>query len=60
MPYISYDLVPDPRETTDLSTHEPDLFERLKKALIEYDAKVLKEGPDWWKMDKMSESMPRL
>ncbi len=55
-----YNLVFDPRETTDLSTHEPELFEQLKKALIEHDTEVLKEGPDWWKIDKMSDKMPEI
>lgn len=53
-----YNLVADPRETTDLSAHEPERFEHLKQTLIEYDNAVLKEGADWWKMDRMSEGMP--
>ncbi len=53
-----YNLVMDPRETTDLSVHEPELFERLKKALIDYDMEVLREGPDWWKKDRSAEGMP--
>ncbi len=55
-----YNLISDPRETTDLSAHKPELFERLKQTLIDYDMEVLREGPDWWKMDKMSEKMPEL
>ena len=55
-----YNLVSDPRETTDLSSHEPARFERLKKALIEYDNEVLKEGPDWWKRDRSSKNMPAI
>ena len=53
-----YNLVLDPRETTDLSAHEPELFERLKKALTEYDNEVLDEGPDWWKKDPRLSDMP--
>jgi len=53
-----YNLVTDPRETTDLSTHEPERFERLTKALIDYDTEVLRVGPDWWKGDRMTERMP--
>ena len=53
-----YNLVTDPRETTDLSAHEPELFQRLKSALIDYDIEVLREGPDWWKKDKSAENMP--
>lgn len=52
-----YNLVKDPRETTDLSAHKPELFERLKKVLIEYDNEVLKEGPDWWKKDRSTKVM---
>ena len=55
-----YNLVVDPRETTDLSAHEPEIFERLKKALIEYDNEVLKEGPDWWKKGKNVKDMPEI
>ncbi len=44
-----YHLIKDPRETTDLSKHHPDRFNRMKAALIKYDQEVLDEGPDWWK-----------
>jgi len=54
-----FNLVIDPRETTDLSTHEPKLFESMKKALVEYDNDVLKEGPDWWKDEKYAKDMPQ-
>ena len=53
-----YNLVTDPRETTDQSTLEPEVFERLKKELIEYDNEVLEEGPDWWKEDPGITDMP--
>jgi arylsulfatase A len=55
-----YNLRIDPRETTDLSTHEPERFERMKKALLEVDADVLQEGPDWWTRDKSVKNMPNL
>jgi arylsulfatase A len=55
-----FNLVVDPRETTDLSAHEPELFKRLKKALIDYDNDVLKEAPDWWKKDKNVKNMPAM
>ncbi|MFC1766471.1 sulfatase [Planctomycetota bacterium] len=55
-----YNLAMDPRETTDLAAHEPALFERLKKALIDYDNEVLKEGPDWWKKERNSKDMPAI
>jgi len=38
----------DPRETTDLSAHEPRLFESMKDHLIEYDREVMAEGRGWW------------
>jgi arylsulfatase A len=47
-----FNLRLDPRETTDLSAHEPERFERMKKALIAYDKEVLAEGPKWWRRDK--------
>ena len=46
-----YNLSRDPRETTNLSAHYPERFEQMKDSLIEYDADVLAEGPDWWKQD---------
>ena len=55
-----YNLVTDPRETTDQSTLEPEIFERLKKQLIEYDNEVLEEGPDWWKNDPSITDMPEI
>jgi arylsulfatase A len=55
-----YNLAIDPRETIDLSAHEPERLERMKRALIEYDIEVLEEGPDWWKKDKSAEDMPSL
>ncbi len=54
-----YNLRTDPRETTDLSRHEPEKFEAMKKALIAYDRDVLAEGPKWWNREKgQKESMP--
>ncbi|WP_158977261.1 sulfatase [Cellulophaga sp. L1A9] len=53
-----YNLAIDPRETTDLSAHKPKLFERLKKALIEYDDEVLTEGPNWWINDRVVNAIP--
>ena len=47
-----YNLRTDPHETTDLSTQEPERFEKMRAALIEYDREVLHEGPDWWKKDR--------
>jgi len=54
-----YNLRLDPRETSDLSQHYPAIFEKMKKALIEYDSEVIAEGPDWWKREKkLADSIP--
>jgi len=44
-----FDLKHDPKETTDLKNKEPPLFQEMKARLIEHNAKVEAEGPDWWK-----------
>ena len=46
-----HNLIKDPRETTDLSSHEPERLARMKKSLIEYDKEVLADGPTWWEKD---------
>ncbi len=56
--FVLCNLAIDPRETTDLSAHEPERLERMKRALIAYDIEVLKEGPDWWKRDGSAKNMP--
>lgn len=48
-----YNLTLDPRETSNLSKNYPEVFKRMKKALIAYDKEVLAEGPDWWKREKL-------
>lgn len=54
-----HNLYIDPRETTDLSAHEPELFESMKNALIEYDREVIAEGPDWWNREEdQRDTMP--
>jgi arylsulfatase A len=50
-----YDINSDPRETTDLSAHYPELFERMKAELIAYDRDVLAEGPTWWRREPRME-----
>ena len=47
-----YNLHLDPRETADLSAHEPEHFDAMKRALIDYDREVIAEGPDWWKREE--------
>ena len=46
-----YNIADDPRETTNLAESEPKRFAELRHRLIEHDASVLKDGPDWWKDD---------
>lgn len=44
-----YNLKTDERETTDLQTKEPKLFADLRERLIQHNAAINAEGPDWWK-----------
>ena len=46
-----YNIAKDPQETTNLTESEPERFVELKQRLIDHDALVLAEGPDWWKDD---------
>lgn len=46
-----YNIAKDPHETTNQADAEPKKFEELKQRLIDHDAAVLTEGPDWWKDD---------
>ncbi|MBT3192441.1 MAG: sulfatase-like hydrolase/transferase [Verrucomicrobia bacterium] len=60
--FALHNMAADPRETTDVKAHYPEIFERMKDAMIAYDKEVLAEGPDWWKREtaahlKMPEPM---
>jgi arylsulfatase A-like enzyme len=44
-----YNLKADPQEKTDLKAAEPQPFDALRKTLMQLNAEILKEGPDWWK-----------
>lgn len=44
-----YNLQSDPQETTDLKDQESQRFHELKGRLLETNAKIEAEGPDWWK-----------
>jgi len=44
-----YNLQDDPKETTDLKDKESQRFHELKGRLLETNAKIEAEGPDWWK-----------
>ena len=42
-----YDLAADPRQETDVSAQHPDIVARLKKQLLEINAGVMADAPDW-------------
>jgi arylsulfatase A len=44
-----YNLKADPQEKTDLKAAEAARFDALRKTLLQLNAEILKEGPDWWK-----------
>ena len=54
-----YDIQNDPQETTELSAKQPETFAELKAKLIDYDRKVLEEGPDWWKQETKRRRKPK-
>ena len=58
--FVLYNLEMDPRETTDLSKHYPEVFARMKAQLIAYDKEVIEEGPKWWQEDqgRLKQSIP--
>lgn len=54
-----YNIARDPRETTELSAHYPEIFERMKASFIAYDKDVLAEAPTWWERDsRMKNKVP--
>jgi len=42
-----FDLTTDPSQQTDLSRQRPDLVVRLKKTLLDINASVMVDAPDW-------------
>jgi hypothetical protein len=44
-----YNLKNDPQEKTELSAAEPAKFAEMKSALVQLNAEIEAEGPDWWK-----------
>ena len=42
-----FDLDQDISQRTDVSRERPEVFERLKQALLEIHASVMLDGPDW-------------
>jgi len=44
-----YNLKEDVSESEDLAAQEPERLEAMKQTLIELNAQIEAEGPDWWK-----------
>ncbi|MCG6156492.1 sulfatase-like hydrolase/transferase [Rubinisphaera margarita] len=42
-----YDLVKDPQQKQDLAASRPELTEKLRKKLLEINASIMADGPDW-------------
>ena len=42
-----YNLKADPTETTNLSTKNPEVYERMKATFLKLHRQILDEGPDW-------------
>jgi arylsulfatase A len=42
-----YDLVDDPAQQHDLSAQQPAVLARLKESLLQINASVMADGPDW-------------
>ncbi len=47
-----YNIASDWQETNNVANEFPDTFSEMRARLIEHDAAVLEEGPDWWKLEK--------
>jgi hypothetical protein len=52
-------LKTDENETTDLKDREPQRFAALRAQLIQHNAAINAEGPDWWKMLSPNEGNPK-
>ncbi len=50
--FLLFNVEEDPRETTDLSAQEPERFKQMTEQLLELNASILGDGPDWWKSEK--------
>ncbi len=42
-----FDLSRDPKQTRDLSSEQPQRLERMKAKLLEINASIMSDGPDW-------------
>ncbi|MGV3663105.1 MAG: sulfatase [Prosthecobacter sp.] len=54
-----YNLKDDPKEATDLQEKEPTKFATLKEQLIQHNAAINAEGPDWWQRLSPSGGTPK-
>jgi arylsulfatase A len=46
-----YDLVADPKQTTDISSQNPGITARLKETLLALNKSVMADAPDWQPLD---------
>jgi len=49
--YQLFDLAADPWQKVDVSKQHPEVFARLKRQLLEINASVMAEAPDWGSVD---------
>lgn len=49
MRFELYNLKDDPKETANLAEKEPERFAAMRERLTDWNARVLAEGPDWWR-----------
>ncbi|MFV1965399.1 MAG: sulfatase, partial [Pirellulaceae bacterium] len=47
-----FDLAEDPAQKVDVSDQHPEIFARLKRQLLEINASVMAEAPDWGSADE--------
>jgi len=47
-----FDLAADPSQKVDVSKQHPEVFSRLKRQLLEINASVMAEAPDWGSADE--------
>ncbi len=45
--YQLFNLKTDPKQETDISSQNPELMDRLKTQLLEINASIMADGPDW-------------
>ena len=45
--YQLFDLSKDPNQETNIATENPELLKKLKKKLLNINASIMADGPDW-------------